>query len=161
MSICFCADASCSCVGLGAEPPPPRWRPTRPPRRRCRSRRKQQQRAPARIPGLPTGPSSSYERSQHASSKRLCSAPVHPRLSHDLQRLRVVAGGRMVVLDAVQRRLLLQAPPPSLLVEGGELGAAGTEPAPRWWIRRARQVSLQQDTTPCALLVRVEQRDRR
>src|SRR5262249_44407646 len=69
--------------------------------------------------------------------------------------LGVVAGGRVVGLLAQQRRLFVDAPRGAAGVEGGELRAAGPEPAAGRRIRRAGQVALQQDPPPLPLLARV------
>src|SRR4029079_12289887 len=126
---------------------------------RCPSRRTRRRRARTRIPRPPTARPSWNVRTRHASSQRLWCAPFLPRPSDHLQRLGVVARGGVVLLQAVQRRLLLQAPPAPVLVEAGELRAPCTEPATRRRIRRARQVALQQDPPAGPLLVRVRQRD--
>src|SRR5262245_4439767 len=69
--------------------------------------------------------------------------------------------GVVVVFQAVERRLLLKAPPAPVLVEAGELRTARPEPAARWRVGRTRQVALEQDPPAGPLLVRVRQRDRR
>src|SRR4051794_18615488 len=110
MSICLSAEASCCCVGFSPPPPDPLSDPPQP---AASSTRADARTAPRAV-----------LRSRTFTTRRLLTGVLGwctflPPGSDDLQRLRVVARGRVVVLQAIQRRLLLQAPPAPPLVEDG------------------------------------------